>query len=468
MNQIWWYSSKPVPTLNQTNATYLWVQFSENDFDLLVIEIGALKVDSKTIFSNVQKHSFFKGNVKLKIIGQPVLIEKIVNEAKISNYSVITAKEKVGSFSLKFSLMDGRIQISKSEESDNKTSEKIKVLIVDDSSTIRNLLTVILAKDPQIQIVAAAAHAGEVEALIEKFQPQVLTVDIHMPEKDGVQLIKEIVPKYKLPCIVISSISMEEGPKILEALEAGAVDYFQKPSMKDLDVLAPVMIERVKSAAMSKVKNQTMAVKTKSIATKPLNMNSIVLIGSSTGGTEALRAIFESLPSHIPPIVVVQHIPPIFSKALADRLNQLCPFEVKEAQANDEVLPNRILIAPGGKQLKLVQQGARVFCEINDDPPMNRHKPSVDYMFQSATKLVGKNLQAVILTGMGADGAKQIKSLRDMGYPTIAQDKDSCVVFGMPRAAIELDGASHVLTLTKISQKILDLAAEEYKERKVS
>jgi two-component system chemotaxis response regulator CheB len=467
MSLIKWFSDSKNKKLDSANTSYIWVGFGNGAFDLLIIEIGAVNTAASQIFDFLSNHSAYNGPCELKLIGQPTLIQKIKSQNTIHNISLF--KEKVGAFEIKFSQENGRMQISKVFESAQKQAEVTKVLIVDDSATIRNLLSMILSKDPLTQIVGVASHANEVDALIKNCKPDVLTVDIHMPEKDGVQLIKEIVPKYNLPCVVISSISMEEGPKILEALEAGAVDYIQKPNLNDLDTLGPVMIERVKAAASAKV----MTRKTKSrsevvIPAKKLDEKALVLIGSSTGGTEALREIFESLPREIPPIVVVQHIPPVFSKSLADRLNGVCNFEVREAQDRDEVKPNQVLIAPGGKQIKLVQRGEKLLCEVNDDSPVNRHKPSVDYMFEAATQLKGRKIVGVILTGMGADGAKGLLKLRSLNCATVAQDKETCVVYGMPRAAVEMGAAQLILPLTKIAQKLIDLTEERSSKKEAA
>ena len=199
-----------------------------------------------------------------------------------------------------------------------------------------------------------------------------------------------------------------------------------------------------------------------------VDKQSLIVLGSSTGGTEAIREILQSLPNEIPPMLIVQHIPPVFSAAFSARLNDLCPFEVKEAANGDEVKANRVLIAPGGKQMGLKVLKDKLIVVINDDPPVNRHKPSVDYMFKSVAEMGSKKVVGVILTGMGADGAREMKNLKDMGIKTIAQDKDSCVVFGMPREAIQLGGIDHVLPLDQIAGKIMDLCSQFGIQKKAS
>lgn len=334
-------------------------------------------------------------------------------------------------------------------------SRRKKVLIVDDSRTIRTLLSKIISMDPDLEVVASAEKPSQVEELIKQHKPDVITLDIHMPEMDGVTLLKKYYPKFPIPTVMISSISKEEGTQVLEALESGAVDYIQKPEMGNLASASQQICERIKNAASAKARKSN-GVKRKASISQGVDSRSLVVIGSSTGGTEALRHVFTMLPEKIPPILVVQHIPPVFSMALANRLNELCPFKIKEAAHGDEVLPNQILIAPGAKQMKFKIEKDRMYVEINDEPPLNRHKPSVDYLFNSVAESGLKKVVAVILTGMGNDGAKMMKKLHDQGALTIAQDQESSVVFGMPGEAVKLGAADHVLPIDEIAQKILD------------
>jgi two-component system chemotaxis response regulator CheB len=252
---------------------------------------------------------------------------------------------------------------------------------------------------------------------------------------------------------------MQEGPLVIQALEQGAVDYIQKPSLDQLGPVMQMMIEKVKTAAVARVRiGNTSTVKRVIKSSRPMEVDSLVVVGSSTGGTEALRVLFESFPSEIPPVLVVQHIPAVFSKAFADRMNTLFPFEVKEASDGDLVTPNRILIAPGGTQMSIDGRTQQLKVMIDPDAsPVNRHKPSVEVLFQSAKGLKKKHLVAIMLTGMGADGAKSMKELRDLGARTIAQNEESCVVFGMPQAAIKLGGVEFVEPLDQIGSKVFDL-----------
>lgn len=346
-------------------------------------------------------------------------------------------------------------------------SKKIKVLIVDDSLTIRQLLQQLISKDPRFEVVGLAERPSQVEELILKTKPDVITMDIHMPEMDGVTLLKKIQPKYQIPTVMITSIQKEEGPLVLQALEAGAVDYIQKPSAKDLGEVSLLINERLQIAAQANLKGRG-KLRRSSRSLIQVDQESLVLIGASTGGTEAIKTVLEGMPQNIPPILIVQHIPPIFSAAFAQRLDSLFPFEVREAKDGDRVLPNQVLIAPGGKQMGLNSHSGQLFVAVSDAPPMNRHKPSVDFLFQSAAGLKISKMVAAVLTGMGADGARQLKVLRDMGARTIAQDESTSVVYGMPKEAAAMGGAEFILPLDQVAEKISGLCNETIKRKKVA
>jgi two-component system chemotaxis response regulator CheB len=236
--------------------------------------------------------------------------------------------------------------------------------------------------------------------------------------------------------------------------------------MEEMRAMSPVIIEKIKVASSVSLKRQPekrSSVQRLNVASGPVDMNTIVAIGASTGGVQALDSVFTSLPENIPPIVVVQHIPPVFSAAFAKRLNDSCPFEVLEAKDGDEVKPGRVLIAAGGTQMKVERKGATLVARVFDGAPVNRHKPSVDVLFDSVAEVIGKNAIGVILTGMGADGAKGLLKMKQAGARTVAQDKDSCVVFGMPRAAIELGAADEIKPLHEVPETILRLLATKRK-----
>ena len=343
------------------------------------------------------------------------------------------------------------------------TAEKkrLKVLVVDDSASIRNLLKKMVEEEPDLQVVATAEKPSEVEGLILKHRPDVITLDIHMPEEDGVSLLRRLFPKYRIPTIMVTAISLQEGRKVFEALEIGAVDYVQKPDFSEIRTLGTILREKIRTASQAKIQTLTPAAPSvpRVSASSRMDPNSIIVIGSSTGGTEALKVLLTGLPAAIPPILIVQHIPPVFSKAFADRMNQLCPFEVVEgSESGMEIVPGRVIVAAGGTQMGVRKVAGQY--RITVDPaaePVNRHKPSVDYLFHSVkAQYTGKRV-GVILTGMGADGAKGMKALKEQGWRTIAQDEASCVVFGMPKEAIRLGGADEVLTLTRIADQLVRL-----------
>ena len=409
--------------------------------------------------------AFFKAKPEnFKLVGPTALLSKIERRLKEKSLHVTASVYRNTEFEIYHFFENGKLRLSKEAvvNSSMQTSASVrsprKVLIVDDSPTIRNLLTTILQSDPDLKVVATAEHPNEVEALIKLHQPHVMTLDIHMPDKDGVTLLKELFPKYKTPTIMISSISKDEGPMVFDALEHGAIDYIQKPSLKDLDQVAPYIIDRVKAAAEANLNRRALKTRQPSapVSAGVIDHSHLILMGASTGGTEALRHVLTGLPAEIPPILIVQHIPPVFSLAFAKRLNELCPFEVKEAEDGDIVKPNRVLVAPGGFQMEVVRDGSGMKVTVKDAPPVNRHKPSVDVLFKSAIHLKHEKMLGVILTGMGADGARGLLELKNAGAYTLAQDKDSCVVFGMPKEAINMGAASKVVSLDDMSEEILN------------
>ncbi len=410
----------------------------------------------------------------LKILGEFYLAKKILQIKKIekefaTQVIFLPALGKVR-VSIDGVVSKNEIQQDASElKVTNIFPRRYKILIVDDSKTIRNILSKIFSSDPLFEVCAMAEKPSEVEALIIKHKPDVITMDIHMPEMDGVTLLKIISPKYHIPTVMISSISMAEGPLVLEALENGAVDYIQKPEMSELENVTPLILDKVKTAAQA---NISKASRNKKSRPTQVNMacdvNSLIVLGSSTGGTEAIREIITALPNKIPPMLIVQHIPAVFSAAFASRMNDLCAFDVKEAEHDDEVIANRILIAPGGKQMRLIHKNGKTFVEITEDEPVNRFKPSVDYLFFSVARNLYTHTIAVILTGMGKDGAKGMLELRKSGVRTIAQDEYSSVVFGMPKEAIANGGAEYIEPLSQIAERITLLTKEKSQIKKIS
>lgn len=345
------------------------------------------------------------------------------------------------------------------------TKDLIRVLVVDDSATIRKILIDALKGDRAFEIVGESGAPLEVEKLVSELKPDVITMDIHMPDIDGVALVKKLVPKFQIPIVMISSMSREDGPQVFEALESGAVDYIQKPQMSNMAAAVADIRERVRNAAHAKISVRSRRFRKATVRAFD-SKDSLVLLGASTGGTEALKVVLESLPDKIPPILIVQHIPPVFSAAFAERLNGLCAFEVKEAKDGDEVVANRVLVAPGGKQMGVRIAGDRIFIRVTDDLPVNRHKPSVDYLFKSVREAGIRRVVAGVLTGMGADGARELKMLRDAGARTFAQDKETSVVYGMPKEAAANGGAESIVALEMIADRIVALIAESTKMKK--
>ncbi len=342
-----------------------------------------------------------------------------------------------------------------------KRREKTRVLIVDDSKTIQEFLKKIFADDPELDVVGVANHPGEAETILKSTAVDVMTLDIQMPVMDGIAFLEKLMPSRPMPVVMLTSMRMEDGDHVLRALELGAVDYIQKPKLQDIAAMGKEICEKVKSASYASVRRKLTSSSQNAPKSKSAMRSrgghqgmSYIVIGSSTGGTVALTEILTALPSEIPPILIVQHIPAGFSRAFADRLNTLCPFEVKEAVDGDEIGLNRVLIAPGGKQMKMENRGGRFVVAINDDEPVNRHKPSVDYLFESVQKFNSKEVLGIILTGMGADGAKGLLGLKEGGAYTIAQDEKSCVVYGMPKEAVKLGAVHESLALDSIAARI--------------
>ncbi len=337
----------------------------------------------------------------------------------------------------------------------------IKVLVVDDSAVVRQTLERELAKDTEIEVVGTAADPYIARDQIVTLKPDVITLDIEMPRMDGLTFLRKLMVYYPLPVIIVSSLSQKGSQVALEALQAGAVEVLCKPGAAySIGDMAIELRDKVKAASRANM-NLVRAQLPNQPATKPFALskttNKVVVLGASTGGTQAIEVVLKSMPKNSPGIVIVQHMPAGFTKAFAERLNQICEIEVKEAVNGDTVINGRALIAPGNSHMLIKRSGAQYFVEVKDGPLVNHHRPSVDVLFQSAASNVGANAIGVMLTGMGADGAKCMKVMRDAGAVNICQDEQSCIVFGMPRAAIEAGAAEHVLPLNQIAQEILRL-----------
>ena len=349
--------------------------------------------------------------------------------------------------------------------------KKIRVLVVDDSAVVRRAICDALSKDPEIEVVGTAPDPYVAREKILELNPDLLTLDLEMPRMDGLTFLRILKQHHPLPVIVISSLTQNGSRAALAALEAGAVDVLAKPNSSwSIGDLGDQLAYRIKGAARAKMGGFSHVAATPApISAAPrlavraagnFNPRQLILIGASTGGTEAIKNVLTKLPDGLPGICIVQHIPAVFSKAFAERLNDLCAFEVREAQSGDEVRPGLALIAPGDYHMTVEWDGRRYVTRLNQGPPIQHTRPAVDVLFNSAAGCAGAQALAVVLTGMGSDGAQGMKKLKEAGAVTLAQNEQSCVVYGMPRAAVELGVVDHVLPLEAIPQAMLRLLEE--------
>ncbi len=352
--------------------------------------------------------------------------------------------------------------------------KKIRVLIVDDSASVRQVMTQVLSADPDIEVMGAAADPFMAAKKIQEEIPDVITLDVEMPRMDGITFLRKLMAQHPIPVVMCSSLTEAGSETLMQALEAGAVDIILKPRIAAADHLAEtaaMIRETVKGAAAARLGALRRRAATPSGPTAKLTADAvlpppsgramakttemIVCVGASTGGTEALRELLVALPANTPGMIIVQHMPEKFTAAFAKRLNSLCEVEVKEAEHGDAVLRGHVLIAPGGRHMLLERQGARYVVAIKDGPLVSRHRPSVDVLFRSAARSAAGNAMGVIMTGMGDDGARGMKEMHDAGAFTIAQDEETSVVFGMPKEAIAHGGVDRTVGLTQIAREIL-------------
>jgi two-component system chemotaxis response regulator CheB len=348
-------------------------------------------------------------------------------------------------------------------------SSKIRVLVVDDSALMRQALTVLLQRDPQIQVVGAASDPFVAREKIKTLDPHVLTLDVEMPRMDGLTFLEKLMRAHPMPVVMVSSLTETGCETTLRALELGAVDFITKPKVdlrEHLDDLAREVSAKIRGAAIARVARRGPRLESADggrQASAPFAMikttERIIAVGASTGGTEALKDFLVAMPADAPGIVIVQHMPEKFTRSFAERCNDLCTIRVKEAEDGERVLVGHALIAPGNFHMAVRRNGAQYYVNVQAGPPVNRHRPSVDVLFDSVAEWAGRNGVGVIMTGMGADGAKGLLKMRQAGARTIAQDESTCVVFGMPREAIELGAAESILPLPRIARAALDMAA---------
>lgn len=347
---------------------------------------------------------------------------------------------------------------------------KIRVLVVDDSAVVRQTLLNIINSDPEMEVMAAAPNPFAAAEKMREEIPDVITLDVEMPRMDGITFLQKIMSQHPIPVVICSSLAEDQSETALKALEYGAVEIIQKPRIGTKQFLEESTIricDAIKAAAHVRVKpvHKARVVEPKLTADammpKPKTnammktTERVVVVGASTGGTEAIKVFLEELPPDAPGIVIVQHMPEHFTKSFAQRLDSLCKISVKEARDNDTVMTGRALIAPGNYHTLLKRSGARYYVEVKEGPLVSRHRPSVDVLFRSTARYAGPNAVGVIMTGMGDDGARGMLEMKEAGAYTIGQDEATCVVYGMPREAFKLGALDKVLPLTGIADKVL-------------
>lgn len=364
-------------------------------------------------------------------------------------------------------------------------ANKIKVMLVDDSAVVRQVNRETLEREPDIEVIGVAADPLYALEKMKNGWPDVLVIDIEMPRMDGLTFLKKIMAERPTPVIICSSLAEKGAAATMEALAVGALSVITKPKMGVKDFLqnnSNGLVSAVRAAARANMRHLhpaagasgaagigagAMAIKPKLTADVMLaaqaagqramaeTTDKVIAIGTSTGGTQALEAVLTKLPVTTTGIVVVQHMPEKFTGMFAERLNTLCAMEVREAKDNDRVMPGRVLIAPGGRHMMLRRSGAQYYVSVADGPVVNRHKPSVDVLFRSVAQVAGRNALGVIMTGMGDDGARGMKEMHDAGAQTVAEDESTCVVFGMPKVAIDMGGVDKIVPLDRIPQEII-------------
>jgi len=360
---------------------------------------------------------------------------------------------------------------------------KIRVLIVDDSALVRQILTEILNKDPGIEVIGSATDPYAAREKIKRLNPDVLTLDVEMPRMDGLTFLSNLMRLRPMPVVMVSSLTEQGAGVTLQALELGAVDFVTKPKVDlahRLDDYAAEICEKVRVAARARVQDRRLVAPPAAKPVAPVGekysadvilqrdnahrhfktTESIIAIGASTGGTEAIKEVLIRMPLGCPGIVITQHIPEAFSGPFARRMDSVAAIAVCEAQDGQQVLPGHAYIAPGDRHLMVVRDGARYVCRLNDGPPVNRHRPSVDVLFRSVAANAGMNAVGAILTGMGDDGAQGMKEMHDAGAHTVAQDEQTSVVWGMPGQAVKLGGVDKIMPLEAIPAQLIRFAEE--------
>jgi two-component system chemotaxis response regulator CheB len=342
-------------------------------------------------------------------------------------------------------------------------SQKIRVLIVDDSAVIRKLLEKFLSSAPDIEVVGTAADPYIARDKLVQLKPDVMTLDIEMPRMDGISFLEKVMQHMPTRTVIFSSLAKTGSDTYFRALEAGAIEVLEKPSLdvtKSMEQASLDIVEKVRAVAKARLVAKTSSAHVKaSVAPQASAMarttHQIIAVASSTGGTEALKVFLSGMPANIPGTLIVQHMPAGFTKSFAESLNKLFPFEVKEAEEGDRVTPGRVLLAPGNYHMEIYRSGAYYQVKLHQEAPMHSVRPAADYMMKSVAKYVGKNACGVVLTGMGKDGAEGLLEMKKAGAYTVAQNEETCVVYGMPQVAFNLGATDNVLPLDKIAGDLM-------------
>ncbi|MFN3215185.1 MAG: chemotaxis response regulator protein-glutamate methylesterase [Acidimicrobiales bacterium] len=351
--------------------------------------------------------------------------------------------------------------------------KNIEVLIIDDSALVRKVLTEILRSEPGIEVVGTAVDPHDARAKIKALNPDVLTLDVEMPKMDGITFLSNLMRLRPMPVVMVSSLTEPGADVTFAALELGAIDFITKPKLdiaEGLEGYAQELVEKVRMAAKARPRPRTtttaaaplraaVGAPTAGVLARVRATDRLLAIGASTGGTEAIRELLSQMPPDAPPTLITQHIPEAFSGPFAERLDRNSAMSVCQARDGQQILPGHAYVAPGHLHLSVRRDGARYTCRLSDADPVNRHKPSVDVLFDSVAQHVGVNAVAVILTGMGADGAQGMQRIREAGGPTIAQDEATSVVWGMPGEAAKIGAAQEVLPLGQIAHRIMELVS---------
>jgi len=343
-------------------------------------------------------------------------------------------------------------------------SKKIKVLIIDDSALIRGVMKEIINSQPDMEVVGQAPDPITARDLIKQLNPDVLTLDVEMPRMNGLEFLEKLMRLRPMPVVMVSTLTEKGNEVTLKALELGAIDFISKPRVGVIDGMNDLIFEiseKIRAASRAHIRRHAIGSSTLS-KPQPLpghflhTTEKLIFVGSSTGGTEALKEFLSRMPSTAPAVLVTQHMPETFTQSFAHRLNGLSAMTVKEAEHNERIVPGHAYIAPGHSHLLVKKSGAYYYTELSKSDPVNRHRPSVDVLFNSAAEVAGPNALGIIMTGMGKDGAQGLLAMRQAKAYTIAQDEASCIVFGMPKAAIDIGAAMEVAALNDIASRVLD------------